>query len=151
MERLDERNIAVNVMEIMKILPHRYPMLLIDTILEYEAGIFAVAKKSFSYNEEYLQGHYPGKPIVPGTVLLESLSQAASFALLSDEKCKGCSLLFTGVNKLRFLKTVFPGDCMVCRVNVIQNRHGLISIRGEGTVNEQVCINAEMTFMMRNF
>lgn len=80
---------TIDAMEIKKILPHRYPMLLIDTILEYDAGIYAVAKKSFSCNEAYFQGHYPEKPIVPGTLLLEGLSQTATFAILSRENWGG--------------------------------------------------------------
>lgn len=85
MEKQDKQNIIADVMDIMEILPHRYPMLLIDAVLEYEAGVFAVAKKEFSYNEPFFQGHYPKKPIVPGTLLLEGLSQAAAFAILSGE------------------------------------------------------------------
>lgn len=84
----------MDTMEIMKILPHRYPMLLIDTVLEYEAGVYTVAKKQFTYDEAYFQGHYPEKPIVPGTILLEGLSQTASFAILSGEKRGGQSALY---------------------------------------------------------
>ena len=74
-----------DIIEIMKVLPHRYPMLMLDVILEYEAGVRAVSKKVFSYNEAFFAGHYPDHPIVPGTFLLESLSQTASFAILSRE------------------------------------------------------------------
>lgn len=139
---------TIDSMEIMKILPHRYPMLLIDTILEYDAGIYAVAKKLFSCNEAYFQGHYPEKPIAPGTLLLEGLSQTATFAILSGDNWGG-NLLFTGVNKLRFFKTVFPGDCVIYRAEIIKNRHGLWSVNGEGMVEGEVCINAEMTFVNR--
>lgn len=85
MEKQRKQVVMADAMDIMKILPHRYPMLLIDAIIEYEAGAFAVGRKRFSYNEPYFQGHYPKQPIVPGTILLEGLSQAASFAILSGE------------------------------------------------------------------
>lgn len=151
MVKQGKQNIMADVMDIMEILPHRYPMLLIDAVLEYEAGIFAVAKKEFSYNEPYFQGHYPRKPIVPGTLLLESLSQTATFAILSGESGGEDSLLFTGVNRLRFFKAVFPGDCVIYKAEIIKNRHGLWSVNGEGTVEGQVCINAEMTFVKNNY
>lgn len=139
----------MDTMEIMKILPHRYPMLLIDTVLEYEAGVYAVAKKQFTYGEAYFQGHYPENPIVPGTILLEGLSQTATFAILSGEK-RGGSLLFTGVNRLRFFKKAVPGDCVTYRAEIIKNRHGLWSVNGEGVLEGQVCISAEMTFVNGN-
>lgn len=141
-----KQRVTIDAMEIMKILPHRYPMLLIDAVLEYEAGIYAIAKKLFSCNEACFQGHYPEKPIVPGTLLLEGLSQTATFAILSGENLRG-GLLFTGVNKLRFFKAVFPGDSIIYKAEIIRNRHGLWSVSGEGTVEGEVCINAEMTFV----
>lgn len=89
MEKQCKQGVTIDAMEIMKILPHRYPMLLIDIVFEYDAGIYAVAKKLFSCNEVYFQGHYPKKPIVPGTLLLEGLSQTATFAILSGENRGG--------------------------------------------------------------
>lgn len=149
MEKQCKQGVTIDAMEIMKILPHRYPMLLIDIVFEYDAGIYAVAKKLFSCNEVYFQGHYPKKPIVPGTLLLEGLSQTATFAILSGEN-RGGSLLFTGVSRLRFFKAVFPGDCVIYRAEIIKNRHGLWSVSGEGTVEGETCINAEMTFVNGN-
>ena len=87
------------IIGIKEVLPHRYPMLMIDAVLEYEAGVRAVSKKVFSYNEAFFPGHYPDHPIVPGTLLLESLSQTASFAILSKGNW---GVLFAGVNRLRF-------------------------------------------------
>ena len=145
MEQHKQQPVA-DVMDILDVLPHRYPMLLIDSVLEYEAGRFAVTKKAFTYNEPFFQGHYPRAPIVPGTVQLESLSQAATFAILSDTTKRG-KLLFTGVNKLRFFKTVFPGDSLLCRVEIMKERLGLIYVNGEGVVDGKVCISAEMTFV----
>lgn len=94
MEKQGEHGLVVDAMEIMEILPHRYPMLLIDTVLEYKAGVYTVAKKQFTYGEAYFQGHYPENPIVPGTILLEGLSQTATFAILSGEKRGGQSALY---------------------------------------------------------
>lgn len=152
MEKQQEHNKVVSTEEIMKVLPHRFPMLLIDTILEYEAGSYAIAKKVFSYTESYFAGHYPKHPIVPGTILLESLSQTASFAILSGggRETEG-SLLFTGVNKLRFYRAVYPGDCVIFRAEIIKNRHGIWDVSGEGMgLENEICISAEMSFINRN-
>lgn len=149
MEKQGEIGLVIDAMGIMEVLPHRYPMLLIDTVLEYKAGVYTVAKKQFTCGEAYFQGHYPEKPIVPGTILLEGLSQTATFAILSGEK-RGGSLLFTGVNRLRFFKAVVPGDCVTYRAEIIKNRHGLWSVNGEGVLEGQVCISAEMTFVNGN-
>lgn len=150
MERQTKQGVSADAIDIMKILPHRYPMLLIDAVLEYEAGSFAVARKTFSYNEAYLQGHYPKQPIVPGTVLLEGLSQAAAFAILSGRNGGADCLLFTGVSRLRFFRAIFPGDCVVYRAEVIKNRHGLWTVKGEGESESQICISAEITFISKN-
>lgn len=85
MENQEEQNRVISTEEIMEILPHRFPMLLLDTVLKYEAGNCAIAKKAFSYTESYFAGHYPKHPIVPGTLLLEALSQTAAFAILSGK------------------------------------------------------------------
>lgn len=85
MENQEEQNRVISTEEIMETLPHRFPMLLLDTVLQYEAGSCAIAKKAFSYTEPYFVGHYPKRPIVPGTLLLEALSQTAAFAILSGK------------------------------------------------------------------
>lgn len=148
MEKHTDQNVVLDVMGIMEILPHRYPMLLIDAVLDYEAGSFTIAKKLFSCNEAYFVGHYPQNPIVPGTVLLEGLSQAAAFTILSGEKSgERGNLLFTGVNKLRFFKVVSPGDCIIYKTSIIKNAHGFWSVSGTGTIDGQTCISSEMTFV----
>lgn len=95
----------VDAVDIMEVLPHRYPMLLIDAVLECEAGAYAVAKKAFTYNEPYFQGHYPQKPIVPGTFLLEGLSQTATYALLSGVG-GGYPALYRGKQNASFQKRI---------------------------------------------
>lgn len=94
MEKQGESGLVIDAMGIMEVLPHRDPMLLIDTVLEYKAGVYTVAKKQFTCGEAYFQGHYPQKPIVPGTILLEGLSQTATFAILSGEKRGGQSAVY---------------------------------------------------------
>lgn len=138
MESKDNRDHSIDAINIMKVLPHRYPMLMIDEIIDYEPGVCAVSKKAFSFNEGYLQGHYPNNPIVPGTLLLEGLSQTATFAILTDQDNVGDSspLLFTGVDKLRFFKVVTPGNMVVFKASVIKNRHGVWLMKGEGIFDE---------------
>lgn len=139
----------MDVIQIMEILPHRYPMLLIDMIEENVAGRYAITKKNFSFNEPYIQGHYPGDPIVPGTVLLEALSQTASYTILTAENEQGGVLLFAGVDKLRFLQPVLPGDSIILRADVVRCRYGLWTVHGEGYDGDKMCISAEMTFMQK--
>lgn len=150
MEKSDKQNKEVTIEEIKKVLPHRFPMCLIDVVLEYEAGRFAIAKKAFSNSEPFFIGHYPKCPIVPGTILLESLSQTASFAILSSDIVGGGTLLFTGINRLRFYKPVVPGDLVVFKAEITKYRHGVWTVSGEGEVNGQICIDSEMSFVNKN-
>ena len=98
--------------EIMDIIPHRYPFLLIDTIEELEAGVRAVGKKCVSMNEPYFQGHFPGNPVMPGVLILEALAQVGAVALLSEPENRGKLALFGGIKNARFKRQVRPGDVL---------------------------------------
>ena len=102
----------MNIKEIKEILPHRYPMLLIDRVLEMdiEEKMYVKGYKNLSANEVFFQGHYPEEPIMPGVLQIEALAQAGAVAILSIEKFKGKTPLFAGTNKVRFKNKVVPGD-----------------------------------------
>lgn len=141
----------ISTKELMKILPHRYPMLLIDTILDYEER-WAIGKKLISIDEWYFVGHYPQNPVMPGSLLLEALSQVATFLILQekDVEASGKGLLFAGVKSLRFLKVVKPGDEVMFYCHLEKSRMGVYTVSGTGEIASGVCICAEMTFSLSN-
>lgn len=132
--------------EIKKIIPQREPFLMIDEVEEYTPGEKAIAYKNVDINEWYFKGHFPGKPIMPGVLIAESLAQAGAIAILSMEENKGKNALFAGIDKMKFKKMVVPGDRLKLEVNIIK-RKGPIGV-GEGiaTVNGNLVAKGEFTF-----
>ena len=136
----------LNSREIMEILPHRYPFLLVDKITELEKGVRAVGRKNVSANEMHFLGHFSGNPIMPGVLILEALAQTGAVALLSEEENKGKLVFFGGVKSARFRKQVVPGDVLELRCKIIK-RKGSVGI-GSATalVDGKVAAEAELTF-----
>ena len=136
----------LNKEEIKKIIPQREPFLMIDRVEEYIPGEKAVAYKYVDENEYYFKGHFPGNPIMPGVLIVESLAQTGAVAILSMEENKGKNALFGGIDKMRFKKTVIPGDTLKLEVKIIK-RKGPIGI-GEATaiVDNKVVAKGELTF-----
>ena len=108
--------------EIMEIIPHRQPMLLIDTVEEMEVGVRAVAKKCVSFNEPYFAGHFPGEPVMPGVLIVEALAQTGAVAILSKEENKGKTAYFAGINSAKFKKKVLPGDVLTLETEIIKEK-----------------------------
>lgn len=136
----------LNKEEIKKIIPQRDPFLMIDEVEEYVPGESAIAYKHVNENEYYFKGHFPGNPIMPGVLIVESLAQTGAVAILSMEENQGKNALFGGIDKLRFKKTVVPGDTLKLEVKIIK-RKGPIGI-GEAiaTVNDKIVAKGELTF-----
>ena len=136
----------LNKKEIKEIIPQREPFLMIDEVEEYTPGEKAIAYKNVDINEWYFIGHFPGKPIMPGVLIAESLAQAGAIAILSMEENKGKNALFAGIDKMKFKKMVVPGDRLKLEVNIIK-RKGPIGV-GEGiaTVNGNLVAKGEFTF-----
>lgn len=132
--------------EIMEIIPHRHPFLLIDTIEELEPGIRALGKKCVSYNEPYFAGHFPNNPVMPGVLIIEALAQVGAVATLGMEKWKGKTAYFVGIDKARFKQKVHPGDVLMLETKICKVK-GPIGV-GEGIayVNGKVVAKAELTF-----
>ncbi|MDR0838592.1 MAG: 3-hydroxyacyl-ACP dehydratase FabZ [Oscillospiraceae bacterium] len=132
--------------EIQKILPHRYPFLLLDRVTEYEPGKFARAIKCVSVNEPFFQGHFPEYSVMPGVLILEALAQAGAIALLSPPENRGKIALFGGVKQARFRAPVTPGDVLELDC-VITRMHGAIGLgEATATVNGKNVCTAELSF-----
>ncbi|MEW8997516.1 MAG: 3-hydroxyacyl-ACP dehydratase FabZ [Thermoanaerobacter sp.] len=133
---------------IRKILPHRYPFLLVDRIIEIEEGKKAVGIKNVTANEPFFQGHFPDNPIMPGVLIVEALAQVAGIAVMNIEEFKGKLGLFTGIDKCRFKKVVRPGDQLVLEVLIDSIKMGLVKAKGVAKVGDEVAATAELMFII---
>lgn len=132
--------------EIMEILPHRSPFLLIDTIEELEPGVRALGKKCVSMNEPYFQGHFPGNPVMPGVLIMEALAQVGAVAILSQPEWKGKTAYFAGIDKARFRQKVLPGDVLMLEMSIIKVKGPVGVGKAVATVDGKVAAQAELTF-----
>lgn len=138
----------MNTQEIMAIIPHRYPFLLLDTIEDLVAGEKVIAKKNVTINEEFFQGHFPGNPTMPGVLIIEAMAQAGAVALLSLPDFKGKTAYFGGIDKAKFRQKVVPGDTLIFEVEIIKVRSMAGVGKGIATVNGKKVAEAELTFMI---
>lgn len=134
--------------EIMEIIPHRYPFLLIDTIEELEPGVRALGKKCVSVNEPFFQGHFPGNPVMPGVLILEALAQTGAVAMLSVPERKGGTAYFAGISKARFRQKVLPGDVLVLETSIVKVKGPMGVGHGVASVNGKTAAEAELTFAL---
>ena len=132
--------------EIMDIIPHRYPFLLIDTIEELEPGERALGKKCVSVNEPFFQGHFPGNPVMPGVLIMEALAQVGAVAILSKPEFKGHTAYFAGIDKARFRQKVVPGDVLMLETTIVKAKGPIGVGKAVAKVNEKVVAEAELTF-----
>ena len=138
----------MNIKEIKEILPHRYPMLLIDRVLEMdiEEKMYVKGYKNLSDNEAFFQGHYPEEPIMPGVLQIEALAQAGAVAILSIEKFKGKTPLFAGTNKVRFKNKVVPGDRLDLYCEIVKIKGPIGIGKGIASVDGKTVCEAEILF-----
>ena len=138
---------------IREILPHRYPFLLVDRILELEPGHRAVGVKNVSANEEFFEGHFPVYPIMPGVLIIEAMAQVAGVLLLAMEEHKGKLALFAGVDKAKFRQSVLPGDQLVTEAEVVRiwRSRGVGIVRTVGKVEGKIVAEADMKFALKDF
>jgi 3-hydroxyacyl-[acyl-carrier-protein] dehydratase len=142
----------LKIEEILDILPHRYPLLLVDRILELEPGRRAVGLKNVSANEEFFQGHFPRLPIMPGVLIVEAMAQVGGVLLLAVEEYRGKVPLFAGVDKVKFRQAVVPGDQLVTEAEIVRiwQSRGVGIVRTVGRVDGKVVAEAEMKFALKD-
>ena len=134
--------------EILKIIPHRYPFLLIDQVVDYEPGKFADARKCVTVNEPFFQGHFPQYPVMPGVLIIEALAQTGAVALLSMPANKGKIALFGGIKNARFRRQVTPGDVLELECTILKQKGPVAVAEAKATVGGQLAVSAELTFAL---
>ena len=137
---------VLNVEEIMEIIPHRQPFLFVDRVEILESGIKGVAYKNVTINEYYFQGHYPGMPIMPGVIIIETMAQAGAVILLSHEDYKNSIPYFAGINKFRFKRKVLPGDTLKMEIEIIKLRGSIGIGQGKAFVDNELAAEGEFLF-----
>jgi len=136
----------LDVNEIMKILPHRPPFLLVDRVTEVEPGTRIAAYKNVTMNEPFFPGHFPGHPVMPGVLIVEALAQAACILaiLSSDESVRSKVTYFVGIENAKFRKPVFPGDQLKLEVQAVSSRRGIWTFSATARVDDKLVTEAEL-------
>lgn len=138
----------LDVTDIQAIIPHRYPFLLVDRIVELEVGKRAVGIKNVTVNEPFFQGHFPGYPVMPGVLIVEALAQVGAVAVLSMDENKGKLGFFAGIDQFRFKEQVKPGDTLTLEVEMTRVRGSVGKGRGTAKVKDKVVAEGELMFAL---
>jgi 3-hydroxyacyl-[acyl-carrier-protein] dehydratase len=142
-------NLNMNINRILKLLPHRYPILLVDRVLELDPSKRIKALKNVSVNEPYFQGHFPEFPVMPGVLILESLAQASALLAFSEEQKPDTVYYFAGIDNARFKKPVTPGDQLILNAEVIRNKAGIWKFNAFATVDNEIVAQADLLCAIR--
>lgn len=137
-----------DIQEILSILPHRYPLLLVDRVLEVD-GNRILALKNVTFNEPHFQGHFPGVPVMPGVLVVEAMAQAGAVMMLAEMEDRDDKLiLFTGIDNCRFRRQVVPGDQLLLEVTLLKRRTRFAVLQGVARVGEEVVAEAQLSSAM---
>lgn len=142
----------MDIQNILRKLPHRYPFLLVDRVLEIEKGVRIRALKNVTYNEPFFTGHFPARPVMPGVLMLEALAQAAallSFDALETEPGDDTVVYFAGIDNARFKRPVGPGDQLILEAAIDRHKAGIYRYKARALVDEQLAVEAELMCTMR--
>jgi len=137
-----------DINQIKTMLPHRYPFLLVDRVLELVPGQRLVALKNVTVNESFFNGHFPEKPVMPGVLIIECMAQAAGIVMLSQDEFKGKIPYFTGIDRARFRKTIVPGDQIIIEIEVIRIKGNIGRTKAVAKVDNQIATEAELMFII---
>lgn len=136
----------LNIKEIMNILPHRYPFLMVDRIIELEKGVRVVGIKNVTMNEPFFQGHYPEHPVMPGVMIVEAMAQVSGFMLLDEEDVTKKVPYFTGIDQVKFRKPVTPGDQIRIESEMIKARRAIAKVKCQAFVGDDLVAHGELMF-----
>ena len=140
---------SIDITRIMELIPHRYPFVLVDRIVEYERRRRVVAIKNVTINEPFFQGHFPGAPVMPGVLIIEALAQAAAVLILLEVEDRARKLVyFTGIDECRFRRPVVPGDQLRLELDVLRLRPRAAKMRAIATVDEEIAAEATLLSAM---
>jgi len=141
-----------DIQEVMRYLPHRYPLLLIDRVLELVPGEYIIAAKNVTANEPYFPGHFPGQPVMPAVMILEAMAQATAILCmrtLDQLPADGAIYYFAGIDGARFRKPVCPGDQLQMRIEILRHSRGIWKVNASGSVDGKVVAGAELMGALR--
>ncbi len=140
----------IDVIEIMKMIPHRYPILLVDRVIDYIEGQSAVGLKNVTMNEPHFNGHFPGMPVMPGVLIVEAMAQTSAILVVKTlgEEAQGKIVYFMSIDNAKFRKPVVPGDSVHIHVEKIQSRGKVWKFQGTAKVDGKVCAEAVITAML---
>jgi 3-hydroxyacyl-[acyl-carrier-protein] dehydratase len=137
---------TMDIVQLMAVLPHRYPMLLIDRITSYERSKFAAGYKNLTMNEQFFQGHFPGFPLMPGVIMIEALAQLGGTIILGPDDFRRRMAVLTGIDKAKFRRPVVPGDRLDMEATLLRRRSGAGWVRAEAKVDGKLACTTEIMF-----
>jgi 3-hydroxyacyl-[acyl-carrier-protein] dehydratase len=144
---------SLDINQIKQYLPHRYPLLLVDRVIDWEAGKHIRAIKNVSANEEFFNGHFPHKPVMPGVLMIEALAQSAAllaFLTMGQKPDDNAVVYFVGIDGARFKRPVEPGDQLVMEVEILRQSRGIWKFKAKALVDGQLAVEAELMCTMRS-
>lgn len=146
MENKTEEKLQFDIMQIMEMIPHRYPFLLVDKITECVPGKYSKGYKNLTFNEPFFQGHFPGNPIMPGVLQTEALAQLGAGILTTMPEYKGKLIVYAGIDNCRFKRIVRPGDRLDMEVEMTKAKGPIVKATGKAMVDGQLAMSADMIF-----
>ncbi len=144
---------SLDINQIKQYLPHRYPLLLVDRVIDWESGQRITTIKNVTINEEFFNGHFPNKPVMPGVLMIEALAQSAAllaFLTMGQKPDDNAVVYFVGIDGARFKRPVEPGDQLVMEVEILRQSRGIWKFSGKASVDGQLAVEAELMCTMRS-
>lgn len=148
----EQKDLNINIEEIMAMIPHRYPLLLVDRVIDYTVGESAIGLKNVTLNEPHFQGHFPSFPIMPGVLIVEAMAQTSAVLVVKTlgDEAAGKLVFFMSIEEAKFRKPVTPGDSMYIHVEVIKSRGPIWKFKGVAKVNDDIHAEAVFSAMIQD-